>query len=130
MYHYSYQYEYQTPKEIYHIDTYNTNFCFCYKLKRYRSLTFEEIRAALEVDVPSGSDDERFGLSDDSYIDKNYVPPSDDDSEINICLEQDNENDVPEQVTLNVSEALQIEQNKSSIECERPTKRARTSRKI
>ena len=50
----------------------------------------EEIRLALEADILSGSEDERFGLSDDSNLDKDYRPLSDDETEMETeRLEQD-----------------------------------------
>ena len=36
--------------------------------------TREGIRQALLVSIPSGSEDERFGLSDDSDNDEDFVP--------------------------------------------------------
>ena len=102
-------------------------FCFCFRKKRSRPLSDDEIRAALEVDVPSGSDDERFELSDDSDVDKDYVPPNDYDSEADIQVENDDLNNIPEQVTVN--ESPPIPENTPITECERPTKRARKDRK-
>ena len=73
-----------------------------FRSKRLRPLSDEEIQLALEADIPSGSEDERFVLSDDSDLDKHYRPPSDDESEMDInCLEQD-ESDELEQVTLTI----------------------------
>ena len=58
----------------------------------------DEIWLAVEADFPSGSEDERFG-SDDSDFDKDYVLPSDHESEIDSeGLEQDDA-DEHEQVT-------------------------------
>ena len=70
--------------------------------KRLRPLNDKDIRLALEADIPSGSEDERFGLSDDSDLDKDYRPPSDDECEMDTeCLEQDDSDEL-EQVTLTV----------------------------
>ena len=71
-----------------------------FRNKRLRPLSDEKIRLALEADIPSGSEDEQTGLSDDSNLDKDYRPKSDDESEMdNECLEQ-GDSDELEQVTL------------------------------
>jgi hypothetical protein len=43
---------------------------------RSRNLTAEQVRRALDVDVPSDSDDNRFDISDDSDRDPDYENPA------------------------------------------------------
>ena len=89
----------------------------------------EDIRLALEADIPSGSEDERFGLSDDSDLDKDYRPPSDDESEMDTeCLEQDNSDEL-EQVTLTVG-VKHSRTDESTVESEPNSKRVKMKRKI
>ena len=57
-----------------------------FRNKRLRPLS-DEIRLALEVDIPSRSEDERIGLSDDSNLNKDYRPPSDESEMDTECLE-------------------------------------------
>ena len=54
---------------------------FSLRNKRLRPLFDKDIRLALEADIPSGSEDERFGLIDDSDLDKDYWTPNDEQSE-------------------------------------------------
>jgi hypothetical protein len=42
---------------------------------RSRLLTADQVRRALDVDVPSDSDDDRFDISDDSDADPDYKKP-------------------------------------------------------
>ena len=92
----------------------NMSTLYNFRPKSTRSLTSEQIRAAILVDVHSGSDDERFEVSlYDSDIDKDSEPTNEDciESEEDIS-EQDNE--VPEQVALNMIE-IPKERNESSV---------------
>ena len=77
------------------------------------------IRLALEADIHS---DERFGLSDDSDLDKDYPPPSDDLSEMDIeCLEQDVSDEL-ELVTLTIG-VKHSRTDESTVESESASKR-------
>ena len=49
-------------------------FFFIFRPRRSRPLDEEGLRQALLADIPSGSEVERFGLSDDSDNDKDFVP--------------------------------------------------------
>ena len=70
-----------------------------FRTKRLRPLSDEESRFSLEADILSGSENERFGLSDDSDLDKDYWPTSDDEIKMDTeCLEQDDSDEL-EQVT-------------------------------
>ena len=100
---------------------------YSFRNKRLRPLNDEEIRLALQADIPSGSEDERFG-SDDSDLDKDYRPVSDDKSDIDIeCLEHDTEE--IEQVTMTIS-AKHSRTDESIVESEPVSKRVKIKRKI
>ena len=89
----------------------------------------EDTRLALEADIPSGSEDERFGLSDDSDQDKDYRPPTDDESEMYTeCLEQD-DSDEFQQVSLTVR-VKHSRTDESTVESEPASKRVKIKRKI
>ena len=57
---------------------------------------------ALEADVPSGSEDERLVVSDNSDIDKDYLPPDNDESDIDIVCSGEDDSAELEQVTLTI----------------------------
>ena len=97
--------------------------------KRLHTLSDEDIRLALEADIPSVSEDERFGLSDDIDLDKNYRPSCHDESETDIkCLEQDNSEKL-EQVTMIIG-VKHSRTDQSTVESEPVSKRMKTKHKI
>ena len=100
-----------------------------FRNKRLRPLSAEETRLALETDIPSGSEDERFGLSDDSDLNKDYRPPSDDKSEMDIeCLEQDDSDEL-ERVTFTI-DVKHSKTDKSTVESKPASKRVKMKSKI
>ena len=89
----------------------------------------EGIRLALEADIPSGSEDERFGLSDDSDLDKDYQPPSDDKSEMHIeHLDQDDSDEL-EQITLTIVVKYSMTEE-TTVESESSSRWSKMTRKI
>ena len=100
-----------------------------FRNKRLRQLSDEEIPLDLEAHMPSGSEDEQFGLSDDSYVDREYRPPSDDVCEMDTeCLEQDDYDEL-EQVTLTMC-VKHSRTDESTVECEPASKKVIIKPKI
>ena len=89
----------------------------------------EDILLALKADIPSGSEDERFGLSDDSDQDKDYRLPSDDESEMDTeFLDQDDSYEL-EQVTFTIG-VKHSRTDEPTVESEPASKRVKMKRKI
>ena len=88
----------------------------------------EKVRLALEADIPSESEDERFGLPDDSDLDKDYRPPSDDESEMDIGCFDKNDSYELEQVTLTIGVG-HSRIDASTVESEPASKREEMKRK-
>ena len=101
---------------------------YSFRNKRLRLLSDEEIRLALEADIPSRSEDERLCFSDYSDLDNDYRPPSDYESEMDTeeCLEQ-NDSDKISQVTLTVGgKKKNLRTDESTVESEPASKRGKT----
>ena len=102
--------------------------CF-FRNKRPRPLSDKKIRLALEADISSGSEDERFRLSDDSDLYKDYRPPNYAKSEMDIeCLDQD-DSDEFEQITLTIVVNHSMT-DETTVESESSSRWSKMTRKI
>lgn len=76
---------------------------------------------ALDVDVPSGSEDERFALSDDSDVDKDYIPQGDES--------ESDDGPVDEEINEEIIPTIEEEVPVPEVVGNRNGKRQKTTRK-